>query len=228
MRKLIFAVSILCATPATAAVTITTIPNAPLVEDYTDLFDVAQGTTIGGGSGTHPGFANEDALGGVHSTSLEPGNYVFSDFIFPNGQQSFDFKTVAPVTISGFNLYLGSDPSGLREFDFIELFGSLDNVTYGSLGSTTISGPSYIAAYGSPGLRVQSTFAAANYQYFRFIAHDRRGFEGGRILELDAIAGTITGGGVPEPAAWGMMLLGFGLMGAAMRRRVATRAHVLA
>lgn len=33
----------------------------------------------------------------------------------------------------------------------------------------------------------------------------------------------LTPGAVPEPATWGMMLLGFGLVGSAMRRRVATR-----
>ena len=38
----------------------------------------------------------------------------------------------------------------------------------------------------------------------------------------------VIGGGVPEPAAWGMMLLGFGVMGSAMRRRVAARICVLA
>lgn len=37
------------------------------------------------------------------------------------------------------------------------------------------------------------------------------------------VAGTITGGlptgGVPEPASWALMIAGFGLMGAALRRR---------
>ncbi len=33
---------------------------------------------------------------------------------------------------------------------------------------------------------------------------------------------------VPEPATWGMMLLGFGLVGSAMRRRTATRVSALA
>ncbi|MBS0362601.1 MAG: PEP-CTERM sorting domain-containing protein [Proteobacteria bacterium] len=29
----------------------------------------------------------------------------------------------------------------------------------------------------------------------------------------------VTGGGVPEPASWALMITGFGLMGAALRRR---------
>ena len=35
--------------------------------------------------------------------------------------------------------------------------------------------------------------------------------------------GGIVSGGVPEPATWAMMLVGFGLMGTALRRRSATR-----
>lgn len=34
---------------------------------------------------------------------------------------------------------------------------------------------------------------------------------------------TVTPGGVPEPASWALMLLGFGLTGSAMRRRVRTQ-----
>jgi hypothetical protein len=33
---------------------------------------------------------------------------------------------------------------------------------------------------------------------------------------------------VPEPATWGMLLLGFGIVGSAMRRRIATRVSALA
>jgi hypothetical protein len=36
---------------------------------------------------------------------------------------------------------------------------------------------------------------------------------------VDAVKLSVTGNGVPEPAAWAMMLAGFGLVGVAMRRR---------
>ncbi len=36
---------------------------------------------------------------------------------------------------------------------------------------------------------------------------------------FSSYAGTLELGGVPEPAAWGLMLLGFGLVGASMRSR---------
>jgi hypothetical protein len=36
---------------------------------------------------------------------------------------------------------------------------------------------------------------------------------------FSSYAGTLELGAVPEPAAWGMMLLGFGLVGSSMRSR---------
>jgi len=218
MRKLILAASLLCVAPVTAAVTVTALPASPFVEDHTDLFDVAQGTTVTGSTGGYSGFYGEDAFGAVHANSLEPGHFVFNDFIYPWQSQYLSFQSAAPISISGFNLYLGSDTSGLREFDTIELIASLDNVTFVSLASATIAGPTYLTAYGSTAIRVQATFADGTYQYFRLNAHDRAGFVGGRILEFDAIAGGVSAGAIPEPLTWATMLLGFGLVGSAMRR----------
>lgn len=223
MRKLVLAASFLCAMPAMAAVTVTGLPAASFVEDTTDLFDVAQGTTVTGSTGGYSGFYGEDAFGAVHASSLEPGHFVFNDFLYPWQSQYLTFQTAAPISISGFNLYLGSDSSGLREFDTIELIASLDNVTFVSLASTTIAGPTYLTAYGSTLLRVQATFADGTYRYFRLNAHDRAGFVGGRILEFDAIAGSSVTGPVPEPSTWAMMLVGFGVVGSAMRWRATRR-----
>lgn len=45
-------------------------------------------------------------------------------------------------------------------------------------------------------------------------------FSSGNSFEFDSIAGAFKGGGaVPEPATWAMMILGFGAMGAVLRRR---------
>jgi PEP-CTERM motif len=40
-----------------------------------------------------------------------------------------------------------------------------------------------------------------------------------RFFSLDNISVTAVSGAVPEPATWAMMLLGFGMVGASMRRR---------
>jgi hypothetical protein len=224
MRKIMLAATLLCSAPAIASVTITALPQGPFVEDHTDLFDVAvSGTTFIGGTGGYPTFQAEDAFGASHATSLEPGAYVFNDFIYPYQMQGLDFRTNAPVTISGFKLYLGSDPSGARQFDFMSLSGSTDNTNFALLESFSLSRSTYLDAYGSSAIRVQSSFAAGTYQYFRLVAHDRTGFEGGRILEFDAIAGSVNPGSVPEPSSWAMLVFAFGCVGAVMRRRNALR-----
>ena len=41
----------------------------------------------------------------------------------------------------------------------------------------------------------------------------------GWIFAIDDLTYSLSAGGVPEPAAWAMMLAGFGLVGSAMRRR---------
>jgi PEP-CTERM motif len=43
-------------------------------------------------------------------------------------------------------------------------------------------------------------------------------------VTLDVTGGNVTGGGVPEPASWALMITGFGLAGAALRRRSAVAA----
>jgi len=40
-------------------------------------------------------------------------------------------------------------------------------------------------------------------------------------VNKEALSGTILTGSVPEPATWVMLLLGFGGLGAALRRRAA-------
>ena len=47
------------------------------------------------------------------------------------------------------------------------------------------------------------------------------GSTGGNAFEFDNLSAA-----VPEPAAWGMMILGFGLVGGALRRRPATKTTV--
>ena len=97
-----------------------------------------------------------------------------------------------------------------------------------------------VVCCGSPGANLQvdvygagdaylgtSNFAASanttilgngfvQYSRLRFIAT-------GSHFSLDNFVGDAVGG-VPEPATWGMMIVGFGLVGAAARRRKALAA----
>jgi hypothetical protein len=230
MRKTLLlaavAASHLLATQAMAAVTVSTFDLATYVEDHSDLFDVAQGAfNIASDSMflniRHSPATSDDpsaALGGLPSINVEPGTFLFGD---GSGEASnwLTFKTRAPVAISGFNLYLLDSPdTGYRRFTDVRLLGSLDGMTFSSLGGTTLTGSSYTNGYGSRAIRVTSTFASATYQFFRFEGNRPvfSQFDGARIIELDAIAGVAV---VPEPATYALMLLGLGIFGAAAKRR---------
>ena len=40
-----------------------------------------------------------------------------------------------------------------------------------------------------------------------------------RVVKTGNVGATLTGGGVPEPATWAMMILGMGGIGVTLRRR---------
>jgi len=74
---------------------------------------------------------------------------------------------------------------------------------------------------------VQSHFAALGFTKSFFDADPgfaARNPSSGPFSSLLSSGLTVTGGGVPEPATWAMMIGGFGLAGAALRRRRAVAA----
>ena len=86
-------------------------------------------------------------------------------------------------------------------------------------GSETLSGVQLAAgAFGgaqSVGRRMTYDFGGQKVTSVEFMSS-------GNSFEFDNIATTSA---VPEPATWAMMITGFGLAGAAMRRRRATLAY---
>ncbi len=206
---------------AHAGVTITPLTAAQLTANATtpgDLFDVSTGTVVTSDSPEYNAtYSAANAIGGTNSF-IEPTNLIFTDS--PMTIEFVAFKTPTPVTIAGYNLYLGQSPFGsaaTRGFGHVELFGSIDGVTYASLGSTALA-DNYSTAYGSYFLEIASTFAATTYQYFRFegtVQETGKPFQGGRLVELDGIPGSVTS--TPEPAAFA--LFGMGAVGIAAARR---------
>lgn len=99
----------------------------------------------------------------------------------------------------------------------LALFGSLDGVTFSSLGAfNPIDNPVGVD-YGAEVF----SFAATQARYIRF---DMTGcpqqpstFSACAIGEVAFESAVI--GAVPEPATWAMMISGFGMIGGAMRRR---------
>ena len=214
---------------ADAQVTVT--PTAPgYTGSTTDLFDARHGATVtsstptvDGGGVTGVGFPAINAIGGQESFSDQT---IFRDG--SDATESFTFMTSAPITIGGVALLLAEDgDSTTRGFQAVSLFGSADGTNFTQLFTQALGTASYAASYGSNSITVNAAFAPVSAQYFRFdgTPFAASSFNGGRIIELDAVVGTITPS-VPEPATWGLMLVGFGAMGYAMRRRAKVRTNV--
>lgn len=186
----------------------TAVPSALLIEDFESVSGAQLDTvlpSLARASGTYVGLA------GVPFPNVfvsSPGyvnfgagnNPTTSKILTANGDESFNVLLASPTAAIGMNLFLNDfGPAEVRYYD------QADNW----LGS------------------ISYTVAADNFQFTGFradpgqlIARFTFASTGGGILNtgIDNIYAAQKGG-VPEPAAWAMMLTGFGLAGAAVRRR---------
>lgn len=115
------------------------------------------------------------------------------------GGFSHTFSFSIPITGNYGSSTVTTTIQGLRDIDFssILLDGNAFTQMLGDPGETwQISG--ILLAGGNHTITLNGTKAGAGFSSY---------------------AGTLELGGVPEPAAWGMMLLGFGLVGSSMRSR---------
>ncbi len=91
---------------------------------------------------------------------------------------------------------------------------NLGGQAFGSLGFSTAGGPVSFDVSGGSG----AAFASAGDRLFSV------NLTTGAATELGSVGTSLRGltaSAVPEPATWAMMIMGFGLVGAAMRRRTA-------
>lgn len=90
------------------------------------------------------------------------------------------------------------------------------------LGFSTVT-ESGVGAFDTNWHLYSYTFSIPTPRFLRFTALGTSDSLGGYLDDIRLVG---AGGGVPEPATWAMMLAGFGLIGAALRRRspVAQRA----
>ena len=154
------------------------------------------------------------------ATTIEgasPGGYyndTFGNSITTPGQYLVTLVFSAPVT----NLYFA--------LEFEEYFDEFDLATGDYIGGNESY---YRQAITPAGTLSEVSFAFTIEGPFDYTSGDFRYVGGTRIVggEIDfdsatALTYTVSinplSGAVPEPAAWGLMILGFGAIGAAMRR----------
>lgn len=178
---------------------------------------------------TSPAFGGVVAGGTVGTAATAFG----VDYSFGNGEAIFDdgggVEALCGLSVSGICtltddvdgriVVLGSTNQGLTSSISVEAgFAADGSLTLSvfdlanNLLATTLNGPP-----AGPNGRTTMTInrAAADIAYFRVSGADAYG------VNLVSIEGPIGAGVVPEPATWAMMIGGFGLIGAAARRRTA-------
>ncbi|TFU03828.1 PEP-CTERM sorting domain-containing protein [Polymorphobacter arshaanensis] len=77
----------------------------------------------------------------------------------------------------------------------------------------TITGFGSLSPFGT-----NSNFFVAGLNTLSFVLHNEGGPEAFQVAGLTVTAAPLAGA-VPEPASWALMLVGFGMTGAAVRRR---------
>jgi PEP-CTERM motif len=82
-----------------------------------------------------------------------------------------------------------------------------------------------LAAYSLVGGPIQFTLASAQQVRFFIVDNPYGDNREGISLSLETMTGR---GGIPEPATWAMMIMGFGLIGGALRQRKAKFSYRLA
>ncbi|HEY0436099.1 MAG TPA: PEPxxWA-CTERM sorting domain-containing protein, partial [Phenylobacterium sp.] len=156
----------------------------------------------------HPNAPGFDFTGGFvrpGSAGLWPGVSAPPPGDLTNYETTSSGQTgtfTSPYLLKNFSFYLGSPDS----FNSVELIGpGYDWLLKGDAiwgGTPPGNGDQGL------GLRIRYDFGANRVNKILFSSS-------GNSFEFD----TLAAGGVPEPATWGLMIAGFGAMGAMLRRR---------
>ncbi|MHA6718367.1 PEPxxWA-CTERM sorting domain-containing protein [Sphingomonas sp. RS6] len=166
-------------------------------------------------------------LGGNESAGRDGGTINFRAYVYAwNGaravggaiytsdEQQFGFTSDGAVQAFNFDTTGTTLVSGNRYVAFLTTSGVLNNSsgsawmpTAGALGTDAYSGGDFV--YFNNGTQFAS-LTARDWDYAGGVFGDAQ-------FKADFSAGATSG--VPEPAAWGMLIGGFGFAGAAIRRR---------
>lgn len=204
IRQLVVAAAVLASATAGHALTVSSAFGAPdpgpamgesVLVDFNST-TLPAGYTLTGGYGY--------AMGSSSSAAAPAGDasqYLYvSSALTPNNATlttAFALKSVS--------FYWGS----IDTYNTVDVLGK-GGVTLGSFGGGTLMPANGDQTIPSTNRRVYFTAGSGEViTGLKFISN-------GVAFELDDVAGTAA---VPEPAVWGLMIAGFGMVGAAARRR---------
>lgn len=212
------AVSALVATAAQAGpgviiapISATVDTNGPGFGSITNTFDQS-----GLSTGYTAGVTNFDsyiASGPTHTTTFS-GFEFFGNSGTSTLQVTYDFGSIK--SINALALW-NEESSGIGS---LNLLTSLDGTTFTSLASGLIPTDNGLAAY------LADVFAFGNVST-RYVRFEASGCPQPIVGSFTACAiGEVAfrSGAIPEPSSWALMIAGFGLVGAAMRRRAVAAA----
>lgn len=183
-------------------------PSAVLIEDFESVSGGQLDTPLASlsrASGTYIGqaglpFPNVFVSSPGYMNFGAGNNPTTSKILTANGDEKFNILLAAPTAAIGMNLYLNDfGDASVSYYDQADNW--MGTVTYFIVADNF----QFTGFQANPGQLISR---------FTFVSTD-----GGRLnTGIDNIYAAARGG-VPEPAAWAMMLGGFGMIGCAMRRR---------
>ena len=198
------AATVAIAAPA-AALTLTLMPNdqpLPAGQVMIEDFDgpIAAGFTFTQNHGAYVRSGADGVASGV--SAPPPGDLTNYETVEGGGMATLTTTGL----LTSFSFYLGSPDT----FNTVKFYG-LDGYE-ATLSGQNILGPAGVDN-GDQGFgrRVSYDFGANRVNKIEFIS-------AGNSFEFDSLAGTLQAG-VPEPTTWGLMIMGFGGIGAMIRRR---------
>ena len=234
-RKSLLAAAAFTSLMATAAGAAVIVDPAPWPGGGADAYTGPTGFLQVHSSDSQP--AGSTILGEVKNPPSGPGDGTSVSFhstasdmyVFGSGH-AYIKDVIDSNPLSNLSIFLTSDPNGFTAIEFnleasgitgpdgvpVWAFMSVDFLGSGSanLGSFNLAnGENKFRIYGDAG----EVFSRVNFNLFdaNSMTANARGLDG--IKQVDLILGP--GAPIPEPASWAMMIAGFGLIGAAMRRR---------
>ena len=166
--------------------------------------------TVGGGQVGHTdgGYGNFEYS--YYQLSLDLTDWI-------DAQLAFDYSVFSEAFYDGFNVLASTDgaftPANLITPVSTGFYGPMIN-NLPNLGRVAVSGQS-----GGSALFDLTSFAGGVVDLRFQFQSDYSNFARGVLIDNVAVTGTPDPSAVPEPAAWALMILGFGAAGTMLRRR---------